>query len=273
VQQQIGWLPDEDTLLREGDIRLRRAFDANIAGIVFGNEDGQITDANDTFLDLLGFTREDLTTDGISWASLVPVEFHQRQLDAIDEIKRVGRCAPFEMEMVRHDGRRVQVLVSAVRFSAQRRLGIGFVLDITAARRATKHLNLELASADALLGADTPEDATACILQMLCTELGWQGALLWQQGGGAAKRFIGRHGPTRAADEVLQEMARTAIEDERTLWSGAARTVAVPLTDGYVLLLVAHEIESPETGVISTSRAVGLRLVTFLERDSRRANL
>jgi hypothetical protein len=34
VQQQIGWLPDEDTLLREGDIRLRRAFDANIAGIV-----------------------------------------------------------------------------------------------------------------------------------------------------------------------------------------------------------------------------------------------
>jgi PAS domain S-box-containing protein len=264
VQQQIGWMPDDDTLLREGDVRLRRAVDANIAGIVFGNEAGEVLDANEAFLELLGLTREDLTTDGISWASLVPVEFHQRQLDAIEELKRNGRCAPFEMELVRRDGRRIQVMVSAARLSARRRQGVAFVVDISTAKRTARHLSLELASADVLLSSPTPDVAASTVLELLCTELGWQGALMWRQAAGHSDTFHARHGVTRGADPVLQEMARTALGDERTLWSAATRTLAVPLANGFVILLVADAAESPENGVISTSRAIGLRLARFL---------
>ena len=87
MQQQIGWLPDDDGTLRESDMRLRRVIDSNMIGIAFGNDEGRITDANDAFLQLAGYTREDLVADGISWPALTPVEFHQRQLEALDEMR------------------------------------------------------------------------------------------------------------------------------------------------------------------------------------------
>ena len=74
--QQIGWLPDDDGLLRESDMRLRRIIDSNMIGIAFGNDEGRITEANEAFLQLAGYTREDLVADGISWPALTPVEFH-----------------------------------------------------------------------------------------------------------------------------------------------------------------------------------------------------
>ena len=58
--QQIGWLPDDDGLLRESDMRLRRIIDSNMIGIAFGNDEGRITEANEAFLQLAGYTREDL---------------------------------------------------------------------------------------------------------------------------------------------------------------------------------------------------------------------
>ena len=72
--------------------------------------------------------------------------------------------------------------------------------------------------------------------------------------------LIARAGRSRAVEHVLQETAKTALEDERTVWSAATRSLAVPLTNSSVLLLVAHASDSPETGVISTRRAIGLRL-------------
>ena len=75
--------------------------------------------------------REDLTDESLSWASLMPIETHQRQLQALEEILQTGRCQPFETEILRPDGERVPVLVGAARLSPRRRDGVAFVLDIS----------------------------------------------------------------------------------------------------------------------------------------------
>lgn len=270
VQQQIGWLPDEEGTLREGDVRMRRAIDANIAGIAFGNEDGQITDANDAFLEMTGYTREDLTADGISWPSLVPVEFHQRQLDAIDEMKHTGRCGPFEIELIRQDGRRVQVVAGGARLSAQRREGVAFVMDVSGVKRASRHISAELAAADALLDQVEPETAVVRILEIVCRELGWQTAMFWRQGTAGVCILSACHGPSPDTDGTIEAMARRAITDQEMLWSSGTRTLVIPLLPGAAgacaLMLVSPPDETPEPSVISTSRAIGLRLAKALAR-------
>jgi PAS domain S-box-containing protein len=269
VQQQIGWLPDDEGTLREADVRLRRAVDANMVGIAFGNEEGQITDANEAFLELAGYTREDLTADGISWPVLVPVERHQRHLDAIEEVRQTGRCTPFETELIRKDGRRVQVIVGGARLSARRREGVAFVLDISASKRVSRHLGAELASADALLDATAPDAAVAAVLAVLCTDLAWQGAMLWRQAPGEPSRLTARWGVTRVADAVLEEMARRAVAEHEVMWSAVSRTLAMPISTetarGGALLLVSHPDRTPDAETIATSRAIGLRLARFLD--------
>src|SRR6185295_7002086 len=143
-----------------------------------------------------------------SWPVLVPVERHQRQLDAIEEVRQTGRCTPFETELIRRDGRRVQVMVGGARLSAQRREGVAFVVDISASKRIARDLGAELASADALLDARTPEAAVTSVLEVLCANMGWQGAVLWQGGVGGSSPRTMRHGVMRAADALLDDMAR-----------------------------------------------------------------
>jgi PAS domain S-box-containing protein len=270
VQQQIGWLPDDEGTLREVDVRLRRAIDANLTGIAFGNEDGQITEANDAFLEMTGFTREDLTADGISWPSLVPVEFHQRQVDAIDEMKHTGRCGPFEIELIRRDGRRVQVIVGGARLSAQRREGVAFVVDVSASKRATRNVAAELAAADALLEQPAPEGAIVRTLEILCRDLGWQTAMFWRQGQTGVCILSACHGPSPDTDGTIEAMARRAITDEEMLWSAPIRTLVIPFLPGErgacALMLVSPPNDTPEAGVVSASRAIGLRLAKALVR-------
>jgi len=268
IYQQIGWLPDEEGTLREADVRMRRAIDANIAGIAFGNEDGQITDANEAFLELTGYSREDLTADGISWPALVPVELHQRQLDAIDEMKQSGRCGPIEMELIRRDGRRVQVIVGGARLSARRREGVAFVVDVSASKRTSRHLTAELAAADALLEHARPEAAIPRLLEVLCKQLHWQSAMLWRQGPAGVCVLAARHGVMPSDDASIEAMGRRAVTEGDMLWSAAARTLAIPLAtnayDNCALILVSPPDETPEAGAISTSRAIGRRLARAL---------
>lgn len=270
VQQVIGWLPDDEGTVREADIRLRRAVDENMVGIAFGNEDGEITDANDAFLQLSGYSREDLTADGISWPVLVPVELHHLQLNAIEDVKRSGRCTPFETELIRRDGRRIPVIVGGARLSARRREGVAFVLDISASAHVAHHLRAELAAADALIGAPAAGDAIAGALAVICAELSWQGAALWQRPSGEPSRFPARHGIIGVADAALDDLAERAIGRNETMWSAASRTLVLPVATGpggeVALLLVSHPGDTPDAARIATSKAIGARIARVLAR-------
>jgi signal transduction histidine kinase len=71
-------------------IRRRRLVDANIIGIVIWNFEGEIIEANEAFLHILGFSREDLNSGRVRWTDLTPAEWRDRDERALAEIKATG---------------------------------------------------------------------------------------------------------------------------------------------------------------------------------------
>ena len=82
-----------------------------IAGIVSGEFDC-IPEANDAFLELPGYSREDLRAGRIHWPELTPPEYAPLDELAHEEGLRFGACTPFEKELIRKDGIRVPVLIA-----------------------------------------------------------------------------------------------------------------------------------------------------------------
>jgi PAS domain S-box-containing protein len=123
-----------EAVLRESEARVRHLIDANIIGIFIGDFDGNIVDANDTYLRLLGYDREDLLAGRLNWANITPPELLYRSERALQEMKSVGKARLYEKEYIRKDGSRVPALVGATIFGEGR--GLGFVLDLTEQKRA-----------------------------------------------------------------------------------------------------------------------------------------
>ncbi|WP_050422102.1 PAS domain S-box protein [Bradyrhizobium tropiciagri] len=125
---------------REG--KIRRLVDANIIGIIIRNREGQILEANDAFLRIVGYDREDLALGRVRWAELNAPEWRERdQLTGV-QLNSTGIAPPFEKEYVRKDGSRVPVLVGAATFNEGGDEGVGFVLDLTERKRAEQAVQL-----------------------------------------------------------------------------------------------------------------------------------
>lgn len=127
-----------DLLVR--DRKIRRLVDANIVGIITWELDGRILEANDAFLDMLGYDREDLTSGRLNRTDLTPAEWKDRDARTVEELKRMGTVQPFEKEYFRKDGSRVPVMLGGVMFEQSPNQGVSFVLDLTERRRAVEAL-------------------------------------------------------------------------------------------------------------------------------------
>lgn len=116
--------------------RVRRLIDSNVQGVMFWNTKGDIATANEAFLNIVGYTRDDLEAGLIDWAAITPLEFASFDRRALEELATRGTCTPFEKEYIRKDGTRVPVLVGAANFEDSPNEGVCFVLDITARKEA-----------------------------------------------------------------------------------------------------------------------------------------
>jgi len=126
--------------LAEREAKIRRLIDANIVGIFIWDFDGRILEANDAFLELVGYDRDDLIAGRIRWKELTPPEWHERDAVTLREHKRTGRASPFEKEYFRKDGSRVPVLLGAATFEDGGSQGVAFVLDLSERKRASEAL-------------------------------------------------------------------------------------------------------------------------------------
>ncbi len=114
--------------------KLRALFESDLVGIVFGTWTGAITDANDRFLDIVGYTREDLAA-GLSWKTLTAPGFDLQNEKGNAEVRARGACTPYEKQYVRRDGRRVWVLVGYAAIPSDPSSSVAFVLDIDDRKR------------------------------------------------------------------------------------------------------------------------------------------
>jgi PAS domain S-box-containing protein len=121
--------------LRESTRLLGRLRDANVLGVVLVGEE-RVYEANDAFLDIVGYTRDDVAAGRVSYKSLTPPEFAARDRDALAQLRRANAFQPFEKEYVHHDGHRVPVLVGAAVVNRRPLRWVTFVVDLTARQRA-----------------------------------------------------------------------------------------------------------------------------------------
>jgi PAS domain S-box-containing protein len=122
------------------DKKIRRLVDANIVGIIIWEVEGRILEANDEFLRMVGYDREDLTAGRLHRTTLTPLEWRDRDAHTVAELKRIGTAQPFEKEYLRKDGSRVPVLIGGAMFEEGTSQGVGFVLDLTERKQAVEAL-------------------------------------------------------------------------------------------------------------------------------------
>lgn len=135
--------------LRVREAKIRRLIDSNIVGVVFSDLESRLVEANDAFLNLLGYTKEDIDAGRLRWRELTPVEWRDVSERAATQLREMGTCELFEKEYYRHDGSRVPVLVGIATIGEERKATVAFVLDRTEAKRAEQERErLRQASAD-----------------------------------------------------------------------------------------------------------------------------
>ncbi|HEY9879366.1 MAG TPA: PAS domain S-box protein [Leptolyngbyaceae cyanobacterium] len=124
-----------DAALRESEARFRAVFESNMIGILFWDADGTFTDANDAFLQMVGYDRTDLDNGDVRWDEMTPPEHRHLDQEALVAIANKGVCTPYEKEFCCKDGSRLPVLVGGASLEGFANKGVCFVLDIAERRQ------------------------------------------------------------------------------------------------------------------------------------------
>jgi PAS domain S-box-containing protein len=130
---------ERDEKLRHNRARVRPIpLRSTIAGMVSG-EFNRIPEANDAFLNIVGYSREDLLNGSLRWPDLTPPEYAALDDLAHEEALRFGACTPYEKELFRKDGARVPVLIATAVLKLAPFRWITFVQDL---RDRNRHENV-----------------------------------------------------------------------------------------------------------------------------------
>jgi two-component system, sensor histidine kinase and response regulator len=134
--------------LRASDARFRSLTRSNVMGILMVHQDGLITEANEAFLDLVGYSRQEFQQYGLRWDKLTAPEYASLDRQGIDQLITTGASPPWEKELVRKDGSRVHVLNGLAVLKGSRDRCLCFVLDISTQKEAEAQLKRAKEAAD-----------------------------------------------------------------------------------------------------------------------------
>ena len=149
--------------LAASEARFRHIVESNIIGIMFWNLDGSITDANDAFLQSIGYTHDDLNNGLVNWQAMTPVDCEARDAEAIQELLENGFCTPYEKRLRHKDGHEVHVYLGTALFENSKDSGVSFVLDISERKQAEQSQKIAASVFHAAREAIFVTDATPAI--------------------------------------------------------------------------------------------------------------
>ena len=119
----------------------RRVFESNVVGMIrWDLNRSRILEANDTFLEKTGYTRDDVAAGRLNFRAMTPVEWTPRNEEGIREIKAGGYAAPYEKEYFRKDGSRMSFIIAGTRFEDSPSEGMSILIDISESKRAEQEI-------------------------------------------------------------------------------------------------------------------------------------
>jgi PAS domain S-box-containing protein len=287
--------------LAEREAKIRRLVEANIIGIFVWEIDGQIIEANDAFLGMVGYDRGDLAAGRVNRTDLTPPEWRERDARTLAELKASGTAQPFEKEYFRKDGSCIPVLIGVTAFDETRDQGVGFVLDLTARKRAEERLRMQHTVAQILAEAATIDEATPRILLAMGECLGWNvGALwcvdqeiealrcveLWHKASIEVPEFerVSRQStfvsgvglPGRVWSSLEPEYISDVVSDENFPRGSIAEREGLHAAFGFPILLggevlgviecFSREIRQPDQELLNMLATIGSQIGQFIER-------
>lgn len=124
----------ETALRRANDDRFRKTLEIDTVPVVFFDFVGGITDANDAFLEMIGYTRAELDAGKVRYENLTPPDWAWRDEQTIAELKATGQSKPFEKEYFRRDESRLWIYCTGKMLDE--RSAVEFIVDLTERKQA-----------------------------------------------------------------------------------------------------------------------------------------
>jgi len=170
-----------EKVMLESEVRFRRIYDSNMIAIAYWDLAGGITDANDAFLDMVGYTSQELKSGMVNWSAMTPPECANLDKKGLQEIKEKGVCTPFEKEYIKKDGQRVPVLIGGASLMGEGQVDICYAIDISERKLAEEMFQRErdkaktyLDVAGVILVVINADQTVALINKKGCEVLGYE---------------------------------------------------------------------------------------------------
>jgi PAS domain S-box-containing protein len=119
-----------DEKVRQSEERFRFLFDSNVLPVAFWHISGEIYDANDSFLNLLGYTRQEMQQGELNWRKFTMPEDAAMHEEKVQQAMEGKTVAPYQAQYIKKSGELVSSLVGYAMLTGSKEKGIAFMQDI-----------------------------------------------------------------------------------------------------------------------------------------------
>jgi PAS domain S-box-containing protein len=122
-------------------IAFATVFESNLAPLGFWHIDGRVLDANEAFLQMVGYSRDELEAGQLRWDTLTAPEYREHSREAVEDVIRGQASTLIEKEYLLRDGRRIPVIISAALLPGSADMGVAVILDVSRRRQVERELD------------------------------------------------------------------------------------------------------------------------------------
>jgi PAS domain S-box-containing protein len=227
-QQRLVSAQQAAAVLRESENRLRKALDVQNVGVMFWDvTSGTLIDANDTFLKIMGYSRQEVDAHQLTWQTFTPPEYIETSIAEMESFRANGRVGPYEKEYLRKDGSRQWFVFAGSALDENR--CVEYCIDVSGQKRAEsalaeseERLRLALQATNLGLYDLNVQSGEALVNAEYAAMLGYAPKPLskpMQPGSSAFIRTTGRsrHAPTRTTwREELRSIGWNSVRKRAT---------------------------------------------------------
>ena len=124
--------------LQYSERKLLSLVGSNIFGVVVVDIDGRFYEANERFVQMVGYSKEELLSGAVTWQQLNLPEYQEATAQAVGAVLSTGAMYPYEKEHLHKDGSRAPILIAGAMIDQKRELVLVVILDISERKAAER---------------------------------------------------------------------------------------------------------------------------------------